>query len=65
MSIPIELLVALKTLDDESIGDFIYNIREKEGLGWDGPRVAAWGKACTVIREIVASESIYLPEDVP
>ncbi len=34
---------ALKLLKQgANIGDFVYEIRERELLGWDGPRVKAW-----------------------
>lgn len=26
-----------------SLGDQIYEVREREGLGWDGPAVKSWG----------------------
>ncbi len=25
------------------LGDIIYDVREREGQGWDGPRVKTWG----------------------
>lgn len=40
---------AAKVFADESVGDFIYHIRESECKGWDGPRVIAWGEAATTI----------------
>lgn len=43
------LKLAAKVFADESIGDSIYDIRERERLGWDGPRVIAWGKASETI----------------
>jgi hypothetical protein len=49
-----DLQTALKTLlDDESVGDFIYSIRDRagesgepfEGSSWDHPRVRAYSDA--------------------
>lgn len=33
-----------KALDGNisALGDFVYDIREREGAGWEGPRVLAW-----------------------
>jgi hypothetical protein len=28
-----------------NLGDFVYDVRDREGKGWDGPRVVAWGNA--------------------
>ena len=44
---------ALQVLVKEHVCDFIYNIRERELKGWDGPRVKAWGEACQVITQYV------------
>lgn len=33
----------------EYIGDFIYNVRENEGKGWDGPRVTAYSEAVATL----------------
>ncbi len=35
-------LMESKFLD---LGDMVYQVREREGLGWDGPAVVAWSKA--------------------
>jgi hypothetical protein len=52
-------LAALKgachTLLDLGVGDFIYNIRDREGEGWDGPEVKAWAEACETLRKVVGS----------
>ena len=57
---------ALRVLMRESLGDFIYTIRERvledgtfKGSTWDHPRVRAWGEACKAIGRHVAS----LPEE--
>lgn len=51
MKLPKDLLGALKILDEEGLGDWIYDIRERELRGWDGPRVKAFGKACGTIKK--------------
>ena len=40
---------ALQVLLDEYFSDWVYDIREREGKGWDGPRVIAYGEACSAI----------------
>lgn len=35
--------------DNFDIGDAIYKVRESEGLGWEGPKVKAYGQACGAI----------------
>lgn len=30
------------------IGDYVYDIRERELKGWDGPRVTAWGHGASL-----------------
>lgn len=37
-------LKALFLLNDFCIEDYIYNVREREGKGWDGPNVTAFGE---------------------
>jgi len=49
------LLEALTLLCQESLEDWIYDIREREGLGWNGPRVKAWGQACVKARVTLKS----------
>ena len=42
-----EALQVLHDLNEiRNLGDFIYDIREREGLGWEGPKVQAWSDAC-------------------
>lgn len=62
MNLSFELLTALRTLDEESIGDFVYTIRDREGLGWDGPRVVAWDHAAQIIKKVVAEANAGQPE---
>ena len=48
-----EALAIMNILEDEDVWSvMIYRIRESEGLGWDGPRVTAWGKAHEAIRAL-------------
>jgi hypothetical protein len=43
-----EALQILATLEHiHPLGDYVYDIREREGLGWNGPKVKAWGAATT------------------
>lgn len=28
------------------LGDFIYDVREREGKGWDGPKVTRFSELC-------------------
>ena len=35
--------------------DHFYAIRESECLGWEGPRMLAWGKACKDAQKLIAS----------
>ena len=47
-----ELKAALQLLMDEGLDDkFIYDVREREMEGWDGPRVTAVSNAIKVIKE--------------
>jgi len=38
-------LVALTTNPHMNLGDLVYGVREREGLGWEGPAVKAWSDA--------------------
>lgn len=48
------LLAATRVLLKESLGDFIYDVRSHEALGWEGPRVVAWSNACVVLERVAA-----------
>jgi hypothetical protein len=44
------LLAAVKAITTHphiTLGDLVYEVREQEGEGWDGPGVKAWGDAVT------------------
>lgn len=50
----------LTVLSSESVGDFVYNIREKAAEdpecpenSWNHPRVKAWGKVCAMIGPVL------------
>lgn len=45
------LVRALRTMNDIlNFGDRIYDVREREGMGWEGPQVKAYGDACASIQ---------------
>ncbi len=50
-SIPWELAYALRVLLDEGLGENVYHVRDDELKGWEGPRVVAYGNACTVAEQ--------------
>jgi len=33
--------------------DLIYSVRDDEGLNWDGPKVAIWGKLCDKFDKLI------------
>lgn len=52
-----ELFVALKALTSNphlDLGDETYQVREREGLGWEGPSVKAWSDAVSAARAALA-----------
>lgn len=34
------------------VGDFVYSIRDREGLGWEGPNVKTWSDASSLMAAI-------------
>ncbi len=48
-----ECLRALLTNPHMDLGDRVYDIREREGLGWEGPSVQAWGGAVTKAKQLL------------
>lgn len=47
VKIDIDALQILRDLNDTyNLGDIVYEIREKELKGWDGPLVTKWSDAC-------------------
>lgn len=51
-----ELLKRLGEVEHISLGDLVYNIREREGEGWEGPAVVAWGSTCEEIIQLLKEE---------
>jgi hypothetical protein len=35
------------------LGDYVYDVREHEGLDWDGPKVTTWSNACVLAEELI------------
>lgn len=45
----------LRTLNGiRKLGDYTYDIREREGLGWDGPQTKAWSDACAKAERLLS-----------
>lgn len=45
---------ALRVLFEvESIEDYVYDVRERECEGWEGPRVVAFGEACETLKRVM------------
>ncbi len=57
---------ALAVFVDQNVGDHIYDVRELEGLGWDGPKVTAWSRASVTANELVteARKAGFIPYPV-
>ena len=50
-----DVIDAVATLNGiRHLGDFVYDIRDREGKGWDGEQVQAWGRATSTLDTIVA-----------
>lgn len=48
------LLAAIETLDRIlPLGDRVYDVREREGKGWEGPQVMEYSNALEVIQSII------------
>ena len=51
------LLAALLLLTGNphiDLGDLVYQVREREGKGWDGPAVLAWSQGVTSAKAAIA-----------
>lgn len=48
-------LVAISTNPHINLGDLVYAVRDAEGLGWEGPAVAAWGEACEAVKAAIST----------
>ena len=41
-----QIVKAVETITEIiSLDDLVYQVRDQEGLGWEGPQVAAYGRA--------------------
>lgn len=52
-----DLVAALRALLSNphlDLGDLVYDVREAEGLGWEGPSVKAWSDAVTAAKAALA-----------
>ncbi|MGD9643791.1 MAG: hypothetical protein AB7V08_13750 [Elusimicrobiales bacterium] len=53
-----ELLEAVRTVDRiHSLGDAVYQVRERELQGWDGPLVTEYGNAVATINKHLKGET--------
>jgi len=50
----LDALIAISTNPHINLGDLVYNVREAEGEGWDGPAVSAWSDACEQVKAAIA-----------
>lgn len=51
---PNEALEILRAMNKIiSLGDLAYSIREREGQGWEGPQVVAWGIQCAKMKKLL------------
>lgn len=50
----LEALTAISTNPHINLEDLVYQVREREGQGWDGPAVKAWSDACSAIKSVIA-----------
>jgi hypothetical protein len=53
---PIQVLHDL--FDAGDLEDHFYAVREREGQGWEGPRMKRWGQACDEARQLLRG---YVP----
>lgn len=47
------VLVGLLEHPHVSLGDLVYQVRDRELLGWDGPQVLAWDRAVTAAKDLL------------
>jgi hypothetical protein len=56
--IPADLFKALQTLvKDADLDALVYNVRDHELKGWDGPQVTAVSSACVVIKKYASGKN--------
>lgn len=56
MSLEADAIAALRALMTNphlDLGDRVYDVREREGLGWDGPSVVAWSAAVKAAKDVL------------
>lgn len=53
-----ELLDAIRAVNRiQDLGDSIYEVREREGLGWEGPLVTEYNKSVEIIKKHLGGKS--------
>lgn len=52
----LDVLRQLVSNEHISLGDLIYQVREREGKGWNGPSVIQWGDAVKNATELLTRE---------
>jgi hypothetical protein len=45
---------AIATSKHVNLGDLVYQVREREGSGWDGPEVKKWSDAVQAFNAAIA-----------
>jgi hypothetical protein len=58
IALPNPLEVLREMIDAGGLCDHFYDIREREGEGWEGPRMQRWGKACDDARKLLPDSKI-------
>lgn len=53
------VIVAINKL--HNLSDAIYDVREHEGEGWEGPKTKAYGEAINKLRELLKEGGVTLP----
>ena len=48
-----EALLAITSNPHVSLGDLVYEVREREGEGWEGKYVKQWGEAVAKVEAVV------------
>lgn len=56
-----ELMSCIVVINElHNLGDAIYDVREREGEGWEGPKVTAYGNALKKLRELLKEGGVSL-----
>lgn len=56
----IEGVEKLTTNKHVTLGDLVYNVREREGKGWNGKSVTQWSEAVTAIEQNAPKAALAL-----